>query len=115
VTLATASMTGLPSCQTPFDLPLPGFIQVPGPHAYAANREKDPDGYGAWCIEQTERVIQREGENRLVRHCEPRSSGGLIACARRRASGGSSRGLRREVGAARRGQRFDDPGGRWLT
>src|SRR5213594_1056943 len=29
VALATASLTGLPNCQTPFDRPLPGFIQVP--------------------------------------------------------------------------------------
>ena len=36
VTLATTSMTGLPSCTEPFDLPLPGFIHVPGPHAYGA-------------------------------------------------------------------------------
>ena len=35
VTLATTSMTGLPSCTKPFDLPLPGFIQIPGPNAYA--------------------------------------------------------------------------------
>jgi putrescine aminotransferase len=60
VTLATTSMTGLPSCTTPFDLPLPGFVQVPGPNAYAANQESDPVGYGKWCLEETERIIQRE-------------------------------------------------------
>jgi putrescine aminotransferase len=32
VGLATTSMTGLPSCYEPFDLPLAGFIHVPGPH-----------------------------------------------------------------------------------
>ena len=80
VTLATASMTGLPSCQTPFDLPLPGFIQVPGPHAYAANREKEPDAYGAWCIEETERVIQREGPDTIAAiFAEPvQGAGGVI-------------------------------------
>ena len=46
VTLATTSMTGLPSCNVPFDLPLPGFIHVPGPHAYAAKQEDDPLAYG---------------------------------------------------------------------
>ncbi len=60
VTLATTSMTGLPSCTVPFDLPLPGFVQVPGPHAYAANRETDPEAYGKWCLEETERIILRE-------------------------------------------------------
>ena len=80
VTLATTSMTGLPSCQTPFDLPLPGFIQVPGPHAYAANREKDPAGYGAWCIGETERVIQREGPDTIgAIFAEPvQGAGGVI-------------------------------------
>ena len=60
VTLATTSMTGLPSCTKPFDLPLPGFVQVPGPNAYAAHQEGDPVAYGKWCIEETERIIQRE-------------------------------------------------------
>ena len=60
VTLATTSMTGLPSCTTPFDLPLPGFIHAPGPNAYAANRESDPVAYGKWCVEQTEQLILRE-------------------------------------------------------
>nr|MDQ3623737.1 aminotransferase class III-fold pyridoxal phosphate-dependent enzyme [Verrucomicrobiota bacterium] len=44
VTLATASMTGLASCYAPFGLPLPGFVHVPGPNAYAANQEHDPVG-----------------------------------------------------------------------
>ena len=39
VTIATTSMTGLASCTAPFDLPLPGFIQVPAPHAYAAGTD----------------------------------------------------------------------------
>ena len=60
VTLATTSMTGLPSCTAPFDLPLPGFIHAPGPNAYAANRESDPVAYGKWCVEQTEQLILRE-------------------------------------------------------
>ena len=80
VTLATASMTGLPGCQKPFDLPLPGFIHVPGPNAYAANREKDPAGYGAWCLEETERVIQCEGPDTIAAiFAEPvQGAGGVI-------------------------------------
>ena len=39
VGLATTSMTGLPSCTQPFDLPLPGFLHVPGPHPYGAASE----------------------------------------------------------------------------
>lgn len=80
VTLATASMTGLPSCQTPFDLPLPGFIHVPGPHPYAANRESDRDGYARWCLEETEGTIQREGPETIgAIFAEPvQGAGGVI-------------------------------------
>ena len=45
VTLATTSMTGLVSCTEPFGLPLPGFVQVPGPYAYGANNGMSP----RWC------------------------------------------------------------------
>jgi putrescine aminotransferase len=80
VTLATTSMTGLPSCYLPFDLPLPGFIQVPGPNAYAANRESDPEGYGRWCVEETERIIQKEGPETIAAFfAEPvQGAGGVI-------------------------------------
>lgn len=60
VTIATTSMTGLSSCTVPFDLPLPGYVQVPGPNAYAANQESDPEAYGRWCVEETERILLRE-------------------------------------------------------
>src|SRR5688572_25657690 len=66
VTLATTSMTGLPSCYMPFDLPLPGFIHTPAPNAYAANQEHDPEAYARWCLEETERVIQREGAHTIA-------------------------------------------------
>src|SRR5688572_1842395 len=41
VGLATASLTALASCTDPFDLPLPGFVRVPGPYAYAAGTTTD--------------------------------------------------------------------------
>lgn len=80
VTLATTSMTGLASCYEPFGLPLPGFIQVPGPHAYAANREADPVAYGKWCVEETARVIEREGAETIgAMFVEPvQGAGGVI-------------------------------------
>src|SRR5262245_60313267 len=46
VTLAATSMTGLPGCYQPFDLPLPGFIHVPGPYPYGANSPLDAKAYG---------------------------------------------------------------------
>jgi putrescine aminotransferase len=80
VTIATTSLTGLPSCYEPFDLPLPGFIQVPGPHAYAANREDDPVTYGKWCVEETARIIEREGAETIgAMFVEPvQGAGGVI-------------------------------------
>ncbi len=80
VTLATASMTGLPSCQTPFDLPLPGFLHAPAPHAYAANREADADAYCDWCIAETARLIEREGAETIgAIFAEPvQGAGGVI-------------------------------------
>jgi putrescine aminotransferase len=78
VTLATTSLTGLPSCTDPFDLPLPGFIQVPGPNSYGSG--KSPAAYGAWCIEETERVIAREGADSIAAlFAEPvQGAGGVV-------------------------------------
>jgi putrescine aminotransferase len=78
VTLATASLTGLPSCQEPFDLPLPGFLHVPGPNHYGSG--KSPTEYGAWCLEETERTIAREGADTIAAmFVEPvQGAGGVI-------------------------------------
>ena len=80
VALATTSMTGLPSCYTPFDLPLPGFIHVPAPHPYAADSSLDPAAYGRWCVEETARVIDREGPDTIAAmFVEPvQGAGGVI-------------------------------------
>ena len=80
VTLAATSMTGLPGCYQPFDLPLPGFIHVPGPHPYAANTPMDPVAYGKWCIEETARIIEREGAGTIAAmFVEPvQGAGGVI-------------------------------------
>lgn len=80
VGLATASLTGLPSCQTPFDLPLPGFLHVPGPHPYGVGSELTPEEYGAWCIAETERTIAREGADTIAAlFAEPvQGAGGVI-------------------------------------
>ena len=80
VTLATTSMTGLPNCQTPFDLPLPGFVHVPGPYSYGAKTEKTPEEYGRWCIEETRRVIAELGaETIAAMFVEPvQGAGGVI-------------------------------------
>ncbi len=78
VTLATTSMTGLPTCSAPFDLPLPGFVQVPGPYAYRSG--KSAEEYGAWCLAATERSIAEEGADTIAAmFVEPvQGAGGVI-------------------------------------
>jgi putrescine aminotransferase len=78
VTLATTSLTGLPSCTDPFDLPLPGFVQVPGPNHYGSGQS--PEEFGAWCLAETERAIAREGAETIAAiFVEPvQGAGGVI-------------------------------------
>jgi putrescine aminotransferase len=80
VTIATTSLTGLPSCNVPFDLPLPGFLHVPAPHAYAVGKEADPVAHGKWCVEETARIIEREGPETIgAMFVEPtQGAGGVI-------------------------------------
>jgi putrescine---pyruvate transaminase len=80
VTLATASMTGLPSAHAPFNLPLAGFLHAPAPHHYAANTDLDPVAYGQWCVAETARLIDREGaETIAAMFVEPvQGAGGVI-------------------------------------
>jgi len=83
VTLATTSMTGLPSCYASFDLPLPGFFHAPAPHPYVdaeRGHTMDPESYGRWCIEQTAALIEREGPDTIAAFfAEPvQGAGGVI-------------------------------------
>jgi putrescine aminotransferase len=80
VTLATTSMTGLPSCTAPFDLPLSGFLRVPAPYPYAAQSPLSPEAYGKWCIEETARIIEKEGPETIAAlFAEPiQGAGGVI-------------------------------------
>jgi len=80
VTLATTSLTGLPTCYLPFDLPLPGFIHVPGPYTYGAKNGMTHEDYGDWCLAETEKTIQREGPDTIAAmFVEPvQGAGGVI-------------------------------------
>ncbi|PTX94900.1 aspartate aminotransferase family protein [Spartobacteria bacterium LR76] len=80
VTLATTSLTGLVNCQEPFDLPLEGFIRIPGPYHYGARSELTPEDYGKWCLEETRRVILAEGPETIgALFAEPiQGAGGVI-------------------------------------
>lgn len=78
VGIATTSLTGLPSCTDPFDLPLPGFLHVPGPNSYGSGRSHEE--YGAWCLAETEKTIEREGAGTIAAmFVEPvQGAGGVI-------------------------------------
>jgi len=80
VTIATTSMTGLPNCYEPFGLPLEGFIHVPGPYVYGSKTGLDASAYGTWCLEETARIIQREGPETIAAiFVEPvQGAGGVI-------------------------------------
>jgi len=80
VTLATASMTGLPNCQIPYGLPLPGFLHAPAPYAYAVGREKDAEAYGQECVAATRKLIEKEGPETIgAIFLEPvQGAGGVI-------------------------------------
>ncbi|MBX7158296.1 MAG: aspartate aminotransferase family protein [Verrucomicrobiae bacterium] len=80
VTLATTSMTGLASCLDPFGLPLAGFIHAPGPYHYLANTPLDPEAYGQWCLEETEKIILKENPETIAAcFAEPiQGAGGVI-------------------------------------
>lgn len=80
VTLATSSLTGLPTVYEPFDLPLPGYIHVPGPHPYGYHSPMDAEAFGRWCLEETARIIREEGpETIAAMFVEPvQGAGGVI-------------------------------------
>jgi putrescine aminotransferase len=66
VGLATTSLTGLPSCTEPFDLPLPGFIHIPGANAYASGSGMSAAEYTAWSLREAEETIAREGARTIA-------------------------------------------------
>jgi putrescine aminotransferase len=78
VCIATTSMTGLPTCTEPFDLPLPGFLHVPGPYSHGSG--KSHEEFGAWCLAETEKTIEREGADTIAAiFVEPvQGAGGVI-------------------------------------
>lgn len=82
VTIATTCLTGLPSCTTPFNLPASGsgYVQIPAPYHYAANTGLSPEAHGRWCLDETEKIILREGPDTIAAvFIEPiQGAGGVI-------------------------------------
>ncbi len=80
VTLAATSLTGLPNCSDPFDLPLENFVHAPAPYAWHARTSLTPEAYGAEVVAKTAEIIDREGaETIAAMFVEPvQGAGGVI-------------------------------------
>jgi putrescine---pyruvate transaminase len=61
VTLAAASLSGLPNMHAQFDLPLPGFVHVPAPYWFAEGGDLTPEQYGQHAADALERKILELG------------------------------------------------------
>jgi len=62
VTLATASLTGLPNNHRDFDLPLPGILHTSCPHHYHFGAEgESPEDFATRCADELDAMIQAEG------------------------------------------------------
>jgi putrescine aminotransferase len=80
VTLAATSLTGLPNCVEPFDLPLEDFVKIPAPYSWAAKTELSPEAFGAEVVAKTAEIIDREGADTIAAmFVEPiQGAGGVI-------------------------------------
>lgn len=81
ITLAAASMTGLPANHKLFDLPLPGFIHVGTPHHYhGALPGESEEEFATRLAQELEDTILREGPETVAAfYAEPfMGAGGVI-------------------------------------
>jgi putrescine aminotransferase len=61
VTVAAASLSGLPNMHPQFALPLPGFVHVPAPYWFAEGGELTPEEYGRQAADSLEQKILELG------------------------------------------------------
>ena len=81
ITLAAASITGLPNNHRSFDLPLPGFVHTITPHFYHGALENETeDAFATRCAEELEQLILAEGPDTVAAmFAEPvMGAGGVI-------------------------------------
>jgi 4-aminobutyrate--pyruvate transaminase len=81
VTAAAASMSGIASMHTHFDLPLPGIVRVSCPHFYRFGRAGEtPEAFVARLAQELEDTIAREGADTIGAFiAEPvQGAGGVI-------------------------------------
>ena len=80
VTLATASLSGLPNMHPQADLPLPGFVHVPAPYWYAHGGDLSPEAWGRRAAAALEDKILELGPETIAAFAgEPvQGAGGVI-------------------------------------
>ncbi len=81
ITLAAASLTGLPTNHRSFDLPLPGFIHTMTPHYYHEGMDgESEEAFATRCADELEKLILAEGADTIAAmFAEPvMGAGGVI-------------------------------------
>ena len=81
VTIAAASLTGLPNNHRSFDLPLPGFLHTMTPHHYHQGLPgESEDDFATRCSDELEKLILAEGADTVAAFfAEPvMGAGGVI-------------------------------------
>lgn len=81
VTVAAASLTGLPMTHRGFDLPIPGFLHTTLPHFYLEGQPGETEeDFATRCAEDLENLIQAEGPETIAAFfAEPiMGAGGVI-------------------------------------
>jgi 4-aminobutyrate--pyruvate transaminase len=81
VTVAAASMSGLPVMHAQFDLPIDGVVRVGCPHAYQfAHDGEPPEAFAARLADELEQTILKEGPDTVAAFiAEPvQGAGGVI-------------------------------------
>lgn len=81
VTIASASLTGLPNNHRDFDLPIAGVLHTDCPHHYRYARDgESPEAFATRCAESLENLILAEGPETVAAFiAEPiMASGGMI-------------------------------------
>jgi len=67
ITIAAASLTGLPANHRSFDVPLPGFVHTMTPHFYHAGLPgESEDEFATRCADELEKLILAEGPDTVA-------------------------------------------------
>lgn len=67
VTVASASMTGLPANHTSFDLPIPGILHTTCPHYWREGRDGETEvAFASRCAQDLDELIQAEGPDTIA-------------------------------------------------